>query len=267
MIKIKMKNYLLLLLICSLIFSCVPSKDLVYLKGNPFSTKKMKRITNVPYKLQVDDIIHIDIKSTNKELVAVFNKQEVATSNAANQANASAAYYTDYSVDNYGNIRLPILGEINVLGYTTLEIRKKIESKLSTYIKQTEDLFVSVKLSGIKFTVIGEVGNPGTKFIFQNKVSVIEAIANSGDITTVGNRKAVEIIRTTDFGAKKYTIDLTKIDAINSNVFYIQPNDYINVLPLKQKAWGTGTTGLQTLSTFVSIFTLITSTIILSRNL
>ena len=263
MIKIKMKNYLLVFLLSSFIFSCVPSKDLVYLQGKPVTTKKIKRITNVPYKLQVDDIIRVDIKSTNIELVSVFKKQEKEIV----QVSGDGAYFTDYSIDNYGNIRLPILGEINVLGYTTLEVRKKIESKLHTFIKKTENLFVSVKLSGIKYTVIGEVGNPGTRVLFQNRVSVIEAIANSGDITNVGNRKAVEIIRITDFGAEKYTIDLTKINALNSNAFYIQPNDYINVLPLKQKAWGTGTTGLQTLSTFVSIFTLITSTIILSRNL
>ncbi len=263
MIKIKMKNYLLVFLLSSFIFSCVPSKDLVYLQGKPVTTKKIKRITNVPYKLQVDDIIRIDIKSTNKELVSVFKKQETETA----QTIGNGSYFTDYSIDNYGNIRLPVLGEINVLGYTTLEVRKKIETKLHTFIKKTENLFVSVKLSGIKYTVIGEVANPGTRVLFQNRVSVIEAIANSGDITNVGNRKAVEIIRITDFGAEKYTIDLTKINALNSNAFYIQPNDYINVLPLKQKAWGTGTTGLQTLSTFVSIFTLITSTIILSRNL
>ena len=124
-----------------------------------------------------------------------------------------------------------------------------------------------VKLSGIRYTIIGEVNSPGTNVLFQNRVSIIEAIANSGDISIVGNRKNVEVIRQSPSGIKKYSIDLTKIEAFNSEVFYIKSNDIINIIPLKQKAWGTGTTGLQTLTTIVSVFTLITSTFVLARNL
>lgn len=261
-----MKKYFLPLFLLPLFFSCVPSKDLVYLQGEPQSFEEIQRLNKIPYKLQVDDMLFIDIKSTNPDLVSVFKKVESAGGNAQN-SNQGAGYFTDYSVDSDGNIRFPTLGKINVLGYTTEEVRKKIEHKLKNFIKKGEDLFVTVKLSGIRFTVIGEVLDPGIKIVFQNRVSVIEAIANSGDITNEGNRTNVEIIRSTGFGVKKFTIDLTKIDVLNSEVFYIQPNDYINVIPLKQKAWGTGTTGLQSLSTFVSIFTLITSTFILAKNL
>jgi polysaccharide export outer membrane protein len=264
MIKIKMKKYFLLLLLTLLIFSCVPGKDLIYLQGKPTTIKEIQRVNNVPYKLQVDDMLFIDIKSTNEELVSVFKKQQGGGQGGGQNG---GGYFSDFSVDSYGNIRIPTLGEINVLGYTEVEVREKIESELKKFIKPEENLFVTVKLSGIRFTVIGEVGNPGTSVIFQNRVSIIEAIANSGDITSVGNRKAVEIIRNTGFGNQKFIIDLTKIEAFDSEVFYIKPNDYINVIPLKQKAWGTGTTGLQTLSTFVSIFTLITSTFILAKNL
>jgi len=129
------------------------------------------------------------------------------------------------------------------------------------------NIFVSVKLSGIKYTIIGEINSPGPKVISQNKVSIIDAIANSGDITTVGNRKKVEIIRRSATGTDKYYIDLTNVNALTSEVFYIKPNDIINVIPLKQKSWGTGTTGLQTISTIISVFTLLTSTFILARNL
>lgn len=265
-----MKKFGLIVISLLLLCSCVPGKDLVYLQGDPIKKTEIKRINNIPYKLQVDDILNIDIKSTNEDLVTVFNKQTLG----GNGANANiggvdqgGGYFTDYSIDDYGNIRLPTLGEINVLGYTTLEVRKKIENRLKKFIKANEELFVSVKLSGIRYTVIGEVGSPGPRIIFQNRVSIIEAIANSGDITIVGNRKNVEVIRQSPTGIQKFNIDLTKIEAFDSEVFYIKPNDIINVIPLKQKAWGTGTTGLQTLTTIVSIFTLITSTFILARNL
>ncbi len=273
-----MKNYYYIFLLSIFCSSCVPSKDLIYLQGTPMQKSEIKRVNNIPYKLQVDDMINIDIKSSDEDLVKIFNKNETGgsrNSGSGNSVNSSSgqsfngggSYFSDYSVDSYGNVRIPVLGEVNVLGYTVLEVRKKIENELGKYIKRKEDIFVSVKLSGIKYTIIGEINNPGPRVIYQNKVSIIEAIANSGDITIVGNKKRVEVIRNSIIGTEKFVIDLTDINAFNSNVFYIKPNDYINVIPLKQKAWGTGTTGLQTLTTIVSVFTLITSTFILARNL
>jgi polysaccharide biosynthesis/export protein len=258
-----MKKYFLLPLLFFFLFSCVSSKDLIYLQGDPIQKKELKRINDIPYKLQVDDLLNINIKSNEEKLVAIFNKQNSGNQNYS----IENGYLSDYSIDIYGNIRMPILGTINVLGYTTTEVRKKIEKELKKFLKNSEDIFVSVKLSGIRYTIIGEVSQPGLKVVFQNKVSIIDAISNSGDISIVGNRKKVEVIRSSISGTEKFLIDLTDINALNSHVFYIKSNDIINVVPLKQKSWGTGTSGLQTLSTVISIFTLLTSTFILARNL
>lgn len=268
-----MKKYFAFIVLIVIMSSCVSNRELTYLQGEPIKNSEIKRINNIPYKLQIDDILNINITSKEPKIVEAFQKNN-SNNNNNNIAGAgggqgnNVGYFTDYSIDNYGNIRLPTLGDINVLGYTELEVRKKIESKLKEeYINNDESLFVSVKLSGIRYTIIGEIGQPGINTIFQNRVSIIDAIASSGGITDVGNREAVEIIRTNGIESEKYTIDLTKIDVLNSDVFYIKPNDIINIKPLQEKSWGTGTTGLQSLSTIVSLFTLITSTIILARNL
>ncbi len=265
-----MKKYLILLFGVVFFSSCLSNKELTYLQGNPTSNSEIKRINNIPYKLQVDDILNIKISSKNPEIVAVFQKQNLNSNlmNSGGSNENNQGYFSDYSIDNYGNIRIPTLGEINVLGYTELEARRKIEDILrQDYINNDESLYVSVKLSGIRYTILGEINSTGTNVIYQNRVSIIDAIANSGDITDVGNRKAVEIIRKTGNGVKKYVVDLTDIDVLNDEAFYIKPNDIINIKPLKEKSWGTGTTGLQSLTTIVSLLTLITSTIILARNL
>ncbi len=251
-----------------LMSSCVPRKDLIYLQGEPVSLKKIREINDTPYKLQVHDIVSIDIKADDETFVQMFTKQQQNGGgvNPQNQAQGGA-FFTGYSIDRHGNIRLPYLGEINVLGYTTVEVRKKIEEKLKEYLNDKTEIFVTVRLDGIKYTVMGEVGSPGPKVVFQNQLSIIDAITNSGDIGLVGNRKNVEVIRMTPGGIQKFEIDLTKMDAVNSEVFFIKPNDYINVKPLKQKSWGTGTTGLQSLTTIVSVFTLVTSTILIVRGL
>lgn len=164
-------------------------------------------------------------------------------------------------------IRIPYLDEINVLGYTTKEVRIKIEDKLSKFFKNMNEIFVQVKLAGIKFTVLGEVAQPGTNILFQNQVNVIEAIASSGDIQMTGNRKNVVVIRNNADGIKKYTLNLTKFDFINNEGFYIQPNDIIYVKPLKQKSWGTGDTGAKTFSTIVTALSVVTTTILLFKTL
>lgn len=261
-----MLKRLLIIITISFFVSCVPNKDLVYLQGKQVAKKDVYKLNNKPYRLQVDDVLTIDIKAKDEKSVALFKKTETL-----NQVSSGGAInvnlQTGYSIDRHGNIRLPYLGEINVLGYTTKEVRIKLEKVLLQFLKNEDDIFVTVTLSGIKFTIFGEINDPGTKVINQNSVNIIEAIANSGDFTITGNRKKVELWRTTAGGRKKYTIDLTKATAFDSEIYYIQPNDMIYVLPLKQKAWGTGTTGLQSLTTIISVFTLVTSTILLVRNL
>jgi len=257
--------------------SCIPNKDLVYLQGQPSENKDIYKSNDVPYKLQVHDVITIDVKTTSPEkdkLVALFKKsnQGISTSLVNNRdgnqgfSNGSN-YLSGFSVDRHGNIRLPYIGEINVLGYTTKEVREKLEQKILETFKDLKDFFVTVKLSRIKFTITGEVGLPGPKVINQNRISIIDALSYSGDILITGNKKNVVLWRTSVSGRKKHIIDLTQADAFNSEVFYIQPNDLIIVDPIKQKSWGTGTTGIQSLSTIISVFTLVTSTILLIRNL
>ena len=270
-IFLSMLKRISLLFILALFFlaSCVPNKDLIYLQGTPVTKNNVYKLNNEPYRLQVDDVLAIDFKAEDEKYVALFKKSNSsvqAPSAVGGFENGSVAQ-AGYRIDRHGNIRLPRIGEINVLGYTTKEVRLKLEKEFLKYLKNKDDFFVTVSLSGIKYTVIGEIESPGPKVIYQNRVTILDAISNSGDITVTGNKKKVEVWRSTINGRKKYVLDLTQATVFDSEVFYIQPNDYINVVPLKQKAWGTGTTGLQSLSTLVSIFTLVTSTILLVRNL
>jgi polysaccharide export outer membrane protein len=264
-----MRKTFLFLLLISVLTSCVPRKKLIYLQGEPVSLKKIREINDIPYKLQVNDILIINIKADDENLVRMFQKQGNADNAVQNnvQGGGGGGYFFGYSVDKHGNIRLPYLGEINVLGYTTKEVREKVEGRLKEYLSDNTEIFVTVRLDGIRYRVMGEVGSPGPKIIYQNEVTIIDAVTNAGDITLVGDRENVEVIRMTPTGVKKFEVDLTKISAMDSEVFYIKPNDYINVKPLPQKSIGTGTTGLQSLTTIVSVFTLVTSVILIVRGL
>jgi len=243
--------------------SCVPQKDILYLqnKDNASDTTHIISEVQKPYRVQINDILNIQVKALNQDLVKMFNPAGDANLNAAS---AERAYFDGFTVDLHGEIRIPTLGKVNVLGYTTEEIEKILEKKLlEVEFKETANIFVTVKLTGLRFTANGEVGSPGTVTLYQERVNIFEAIANVGEIPITGNKKDVMIIRQYPQGHQIHHIDLTDIKVMQSPFYYIQPNDIIYVQPIKQKTWGTGTTGVQSLTTIVSVLSLVTTTILL----
>ncbi|WP_281322688.1 polysaccharide biosynthesis/export family protein [Flavobacterium aestivum] len=256
------------LLIGVLFTSCIPVKDLVYLqkKANSSGESTIAMIESKPYRLQTHDVLSITIKALDPKLVAIFNPS--TTNNGVTTGHSESSLYFDgFTVDDHGNIRIPVLGEMNVMGFTLEEVRVNIEKQLlADYFKENASIFVVVKLAGFRYTINGEVGSTGTKTLFQEKVNVMEAIANAGDITTTGDRKAVTIIRQTPNGTEMKDLDLTDINVINSPYYFLQPNDYIYVKPLKQKTWGTGSTGIQSLTTLITLLSLFTTTYLLLKN-
>lgn len=263
-------NYKILLsLVCAGLFfaSCVPTKDLIYLqtKDNSETTAQIAASASKPYRLQVNDIVRISIKTIDPKMSEIFSPSTVQVPNGSDKSE-QGLFFDGFTVDDHGNIRMPILGEINVIGYTLEELRIKIEKKLlEEFFNKEANIFVTVKLAGLRFTINGEIASPGIKTVFQEKLNILEAVAHSGDITITGDRKAVTVMRQTPAGLEMHDIDLTDIKATQSPYFYVQPNDYIYVKPLPQKSWGTGKTGIESLGTIISVLTLVTTTILLLK--
>lgn len=237
---------LLAFLILTLCASCVSQEKLTYLQTDKSLDSLTFQLERTDYRLQVNDIVNIDIRSLNSDANDLFN------STAANQTmNLNAGdiifYLQGYSVDNQGNIVLPVLGEMNVRGLTVNQLKDSIDIKLGQYF-QDNSAFSRVQLAGIRYSVVGDVQRPGKYVIYQNQANVFDGLALSGDITTVGDRRQVQIIRQYPEGVKLFEIDLTDANIIRDPRFFIQPNDIINVKPLNVKSWGIGTTGWQTIT-------------------
>ena len=247
-----------------LITSCIPNKELVYLQKTDETNQQgtVQAVTLKPYRAQVNDVLSVRIKALDQKLVDIFNP----SASGAQSNSSDGLYFDGFSVDDHGNIRVPVLGDVTVIGLTLDEIRIKIEKQLlDQYFNKEADIFVSVKLAGMRYTVNGEINSPGTKLLFQDKVTIMEAIANSGDITLVGNRREVMVIRQYPQGTEMHTIDLTNAEVMKSPYYYIQPNDYIYIKPLKQKSWGVGVNGLQSFTTILSAVTLLITTYLLIK--
>jgi len=266
-LTMKFKHLLYFFSIAICLSSCISQKRITYLQETEnkvdtiISIRKMKE----PYRLQVNDLLSIRVKALDDELVNIFNPVSQTNPNATGE---QRLYYDGFVVDMHGNIRIPLIGEVAVLGLTVEEIRDNLEKTLlRDYFKEASNVFVTVKLSGIRYTINGEIGNPGSKIIYRDQATIMEAIANSGEIPITGDKTDVVIIRQYPLGQKVHHIDLTSIDALNSPYYFVKPNDLILINPLPQKSIGTGVTGLQSFTTIFTILTSLTTVILLFTRL
>jgi polysaccharide biosynthesis/export protein len=251
------------LLVSVFLTSCISTKSLTYLQQDESRLSSDFTLTKKPdpYRIQINDLLSIRIKSLDQSQVGMFNPVGDQNPNATGE---ERLYYDGFRVNEHGNIRIPTLGELNVLGYTEDEIREMLEKKLlDEFLTEQANIFITVKLAGIRYTIMGEIGSPGSNIIYRDELSIMEAIANSGDITLTGDRKNVVIVRQYPYGQRVHHIDLTTIEAVNSPYYYVNPNDLILINPLPQKSIGTGTTAIQSITTIASILSLITTTILL----
>jgi polysaccharide export outer membrane protein len=258
------KTYLFLCIIIAVCFSsCISTNQLTYLQEEDNKEDSIVSIHKVqePYRLQINDLLSIRVKALDQETVGIFNPINDANPNVTGE---ERLYYDGFVVNPHGKIRIPSFGELDVIGLTVEEVRQEIEKRLlRDFFKEEANIFVTVKLAGIRYTINGEISSPGSRIIYRDQISIMEAIANSGDIRVTGDRENVVIIRQYPLGQKVHHINLLTIDAMNSPYYYIQPNDLILINPLPQKSLGTGTTGLQSFTTILSVITALTTTILL----
>ena len=148
--------------------------------------------------------------------------------------NETSLYINGYVVDDSGKVEMPLLGQIPVEGLTLDEIKIVIRDRSKVYLKEAS---IDIKLISFKFTVLGEVKKPDTYKNFNNQLTVLEAIGMAGDITDSGDRKNVLVVRPSHEGTKTFRIDLSKKEVLNSEAFFLMPNDVVIVEPVRAKAF------------------------------
>lgn len=220
--------------------SCVTQKQVRYLqkmqKGDTTST--YRRQGDNLYKIHPKDNLYIRIYSLDEKTYLFFNRQSGTASTYSEYSSDAAIYLNSYSVSDSGTIDFPIIGKLKVAGSTIEEVRKNLQARVNEYLKETS---VVVKIVNFNVTVLGEVGNPGEKKVYQDKVNLFEALSMAGDMTDFANRSRVALIRQTEHGSKVVYLNLNSDNILASEYYFLMPNDIIYVAPLGIKRWGTVT--------------------------
>jgi len=210
--------------------SCASKKDIIYYQDADDAQFQNVSDIKPKVKIQLNDILQVDIKTLNPESTIPFMKQGMGQGGVGGGGGGQQGLIKlqGYIVDEYGEIEMPIIGRVQVNGLTRQQAEKKIKSKLSGFLK---DPYVSVRLLNFKYTIQGEVKNPGTYEVLEPNLTLLQALGQAGDLTINGKRENVMIIRTVGEQRIVRRIDLTQTDWMNSPFYFVKQNDYIYVEP------------------------------------
>ena len=239
-------------------FGCISNEKIIYLQNlednQSIADGELIKYELPEYKLQYNDIIDVNIQTVEDMLQFGFNNKPAQMNaqmgNVSAQSGGDIYYMTGFSIDQNGNIRLPVVGDVNVKDKTLEEARITIEENLRKYV--TSELYVKVKLGGIRYSALGEFRRPGKFVVLQDRMTIFEAIANAGDLTTVAKRDEVLLIRQYPEGTRLHRINLLDRQVVESPFYFIQPNDQLYVEPMKVRETGTGENTAQTLALLFS---------------
>lgn len=228
-----MKTRILIISILAILTatSCASRKNLVYFQDEPLEEGQLfSEPTQLIYK--PDDILIINVSALDPDTVRPFNLPVVANNTGDILSSQGALQQQTYLVDYNGNIEFPVLGTLKVEGLTRTDLTALLVDRIKD---MANNPIVNIRLANFTITVIGEVSNPGTFTIQDERITLLEAIGLANDLTIFGKRKNIKLIREVD-GKKKFAyIDLTSINAVNSHLYYLQQNDVIYVEPNKAK--------------------------------
>jgi polysaccharide biosynthesis/export protein len=211
-----------------LLNSCASRKNVAYLQNIESKNSQESKI-DYELKLHSDDMLSIIVSAENPETTAPFNLPQIQSN--YNIENNQSGIKT-YLIDKDGFIDFPVLGKIHLADLTRVQANKKLVDLVSVYIKNP---IVNIKILNYKVSVLGEVNKPGSFNVASERITLLEAISQAGDLTIFGKRDNIILIRETD-GKKSYTkIDITKADFLESPYYYLVQNDMIIVEPNKTK--------------------------------
>jgi polysaccharide biosynthesis/export protein len=237
---------------CSLLSSCITYKDINYLQHPNIDVIAIRdSIRFRDYTLQPGDRLSIVVHSLNDETNKLFQGNE------NNEATASVGVSNElftYQIDDKGDLNFPYFGKIEAVGKTLREVKSDLEERAKS---QFGVCYFRVNLANGFFSVIGE-GGTGRFNMVKEKLNIFEALAISGDLSSLADRKKIKILRQTLSGTIVKTFDVRSKDILHSEFYYVQPNDVIYVQRIPAQFFGitTWSTLLGTVTTAISLILL-----------
>lgn len=209
-------SFFILIALVALSFSlnsCYTQKDKSLMQANK-SLPQYEKADYEHYTIEVNDELIFRVVSTDEEFIRL-----IEAGGASQQQAISYRVYPD------GTIDLPFIDSIKVAGKTVQQAATQIQSRFRQLVFDAE---VRLAIANKSYTVIGEAGR-GIFPVYKDKLTIYQALAQSGEIALSGDRKHIKIIREIDGKPEIMEFDIRPNSVIKSKYYYIYPNDIIYV--------------------------------------
>lgn len=216
----------LIILFPALIFGCAPRKKVIMLQGVSEQMASYSNAGKTSYRLHKGDNLYIKVYSVDEKTAKFFQ------SDFPNLMNSTYLFLNSFIIDESGYIHVSFIDKLKVEGLTVEESKNLIQKALNEYFKECT---VIVKLVNFQVSVLGEVNSPGSFTIDKEQVNIFQALGLAGGTKDYSNLKKVVLVRQTDSGSQVQLLDITKLDILESEYFYMLPNDILYVEPVKAK--------------------------------
>lgn len=231
--KVQMK-YCFTIVAILVFCSCSHYKDIPYFQ-NAAEVDLSKSGYLYDLIIQPQDQLNILVFSpSDDEFAATFNMRErtgLKPGQKLGESNNQGGFYR-YLVDVDGNIELPMAGKIHVAGLTVEQVSATVKNALQPYYKDDKSFMVNTYMMNYSVSVLGEVNKPGTFDVTRNKMTVLEALAQAGDMTIYGKRDNLKILREVADGSYEvHELDMRDANILNSPYYYLQQRDIVYVEP------------------------------------
>lgn len=232
----KLSIFILLALAVVMFTGCGSVKNVAYLQNSDEINFDNSRFL-YDARIMPKDQLTISVNTSTSEASIPFNLLLQNEYYQNRNLSAGGGTLMPYLVDNDGFINYPMVGRLQVGGLTKSEAEKLIAEKIRPYLAESENPIVTVRMSSYSVSVLGEVARPGSFQVSREKITILEALAQAGDLTIYGVRDKVKLIREDATGKKQIvTLNLNDANIINSPYYYLQQNDVVYVEPNKVKA-------------------------------
>jgi polysaccharide export outer membrane protein len=237
--------------------SCNSYKKIPYFEDVNMAKVTSEDISNyTDLTIQPHTQLAISVSSKNPEADAVFSNN---IQNAG--ANTSNSNY-GYTVNQKGEVKLPLLGFVKVSGLTSQQLSEQLEQKLAPFLSAPS---VTVTVMNFKVAVIGDVLRPNVYTSPSERLTITEALGLAGDMNITAIRDRVILVREINAKREYIPVDLTSKTLFQSPYFYLKANDLIYVTPGKAKLSTVSDKGYQNASLIISALSVIAITISLFR--
>ena len=257
--KLYIKNFCLLALIILILTSCSSNNQVIYFKDSVKNSFYKVDYSAFNDNLETGDILKIDIQTIIPDAALPYN----SFANLAPSSNISFLNIDGYVVNENKMVNYPILGDISVENLSENQLAERIKELLIDG-KHLTNPHVKVRRVNSKFTVLGEVTKPGTFSYYDRNLNIFQALGYAGDITIMGKRKNITLIREQNGIRKVYEISLNKSELLNKPYYIIKNNDIIMVKPNFSKVKSAGFIG--STASIASVASLLLSVTLLILN-